>query len=204
MESISYPEMLHDIFVQYLGDKDRVTPFETSVILLIEKILAIEKEKILSNNAHLTNKDIKVNCDSCSWHNTITDCGLKPKVCINNDKYTRYRKAHLLPCDRCKTYSVVTRLDKIVDKNTGNILRPVINFICLKCNENPIINGTIFRGYELKGIKFTSKYLKEFKEKRQQKEEIKTEINIDEQQKANMNLIVKVKEQPKEEIKVSV
>lgn len=202
MEIKSYPEMLHDIFVQYLDNKDRITPFETSVILLIEKILTKEREK-LSNNGYVKNDEIKVVCDSCSWHNTVTDCGLKPKICINNNKYTRYRKAHLLPCDRCKTYSVVTRVDKIIDKNTGNILKPVLNFFCLKCNENPIINGAIFRGYELKGIKFTSQYLKAFKEKRQQKVEIKTDIKVEEQQKVEIKADIKVEEQQKpQEIKV--
>jgi hypothetical protein len=169
--SKSYPEMLHELFEKYNDNKEipaseknlsenKISNFESSIINLIDNILETERKKLCKRN-----DDIKVGCESCSWHNTVTDCGLTESICINNNKFTKYRKVHLLPCDRCKTYSVVTTLDKILDKNTGNILKPVLKFFCLKCNDSPIIGGTTFRGYELKGLRFTSKYLKIFKAK---------------------------------------
>ena len=179
MENKSYPEMLHDIFVQFdHGDNGKVTPFEKSVTLLIDKMMTEERKKLLSNGNYLKNENIKIDCESCSWNDTIAGCGLKHKnKCANGDKYIKYRRAYLLPCDRCKTYSVVTKIDKSSDKN-GNVLRPRIKFLCLNCKDYPMINGGIFRGYELRGIEFTERYLKMCK----QQEQIEKQEQIVEQE----------------------
>ncbi len=160
MENKSYPEMLHDIFVRFdYGDKNVVTPFEKNVILLIDKMIIDEKKR--SSGKYLENKNIKVSCESCSRHDTIVGCRLKRKEqCISGDKFTKYRRGHLLPCDRCKTYSVITKIDKV---NKNNTMVPAITFSCLNCRDHPIVNGRMFRGYELGGMEFSTKYVQVFR-----------------------------------------
>ncbi len=167
MEDKSYPTMLHDIFMRFdYGDKNVVTPFEKSVILLIDKMITDERKR--SNGKYLTNKNIKADCESCSRHDTIVGCRLKKREqCINGNKYTKYRRGHLLPCDRCKTYSVITKIDKITKNNT---ILPSITFLCLKCRDHPIVDGRMFRGYELGGMVFAEKYAKVLEPELQMKE----------------------------------
>ncbi len=163
MEDKSYPEMLHDIFVRFdYGDKKTVTSFERNIILLIDKMMIEERKRLLPNRGYLENKDIKIDCESCSRHDSVIGCRLKSKEqCKNGDKYIKYRRGHLLPCDKCKTYSVVTKIDKI-QKN--NVIIPAITFMCVKCKDHPMINGRIFRGYELRGMEFLAKYLQKEKQ----------------------------------------
>ena len=170
MENKSYPEMLHEIFVEFgNGNKDIVTPFERSVTFFIDKMITEERKKLSSNEHYLKNDNMKADCQSCSRHDAIIGCGLKHKnKCIDGEKYTKYRRAHMLPCDRCKTYSVITKIDKVHNSDANNnIPRPMITFTCVNCKDHPTIDGRIFRGYELRGMEFTEKYLNIHKQREQ-------------------------------------
>ena len=178
MERKSYPEILHNICTEFgHGEKSRVETFEKAIISLIDQIVTDEKKKLLPNENspkdehYLRNNDIKNDCDSCSRHDIIVGCTLKHRnKCIIDGKYTKYRRGHLLPCDKCKTYSVVTKIDRIADSNKNNAPRPAIKFICLKCKDYPTINKGIFKGYELRGMEFTEKYLRMCKQRAEQKQ----------------------------------
>ncbi len=167
MENKSYPEILHNICVEFgHGEKGRVEPFEKAIVLLIDQIVIDEKKKLLPTENYLKNENIKSGCESCSRHDIIVGCTLKHKSkCIIDGKYAKYRRGYLLPCDRCKTYSVVTKIDMVSDKNKENIPRPAIRFICLKCKDYPMINSGTFKGYELRGMEFTEKYLRMYKQR---------------------------------------
>jgi hypothetical protein len=200
MENKSYPEILHNICVEFgNGEKSRIASFEKAITHLIDQMLTDEKKKLLQNwdrskheniknenpkdeniksehiknettksDHYLKNENIKSDCESCSRNDIIVGCTLKRKnQCLVNDKYTKYRRGYLLPCDRCKTYSVITKIDMIAHNNSNNIPRPSIKFMCLKCKEHPMINKGIFKGYELRGVEFTEKYLHICKQKEQ-------------------------------------
>ena len=202
MEKKSYPEILHNICVEFgHGEKGRVDAFEKAIVLLIDQIVTDEKQKQIpienhpKNEHYLKNDNIKNDCDSCSRHDIIVGCTLKHKnKCLVNDKYTKYRRGHLLPCDRCKTYSVVTKIDRIPDVNKDSIPRPAIKFLCLNCKDYPLINRGVFKGYELRGMEFTEKYIRMYK----QKIEVKSEQ--DAQQKDSGQ--VQQKEQTKQKIEI--
>jgi hypothetical protein len=195
MENKSYPEILHNICVEFgHGEKSRIASFEKAITHLIDQIVTDEKKKLLQSEDHqkheniknenvksehiknettksdhyLKNENIKSDCESCSRNDIIVGCTLKHKnQCLVNDKYTKYRRGYLLPCDRCKTYSVITKIDMITSNSGNNIPRPSIKFMCLKCKDHPMINKGIFKGYELRGIEFTEKYLRICKQKEQ-------------------------------------
>lgn len=183
MEKKSYPEILHNICVEFgHGEKSRVEAFEKAIALLIDQIVTDEKKKILPSENHpksehyLKNENIKNDCESCSRNDIIVGCTLKRKnQCLVNEKYTKYRRGYLLPCDRCKTYSVITKIDMIPHNNKDNIPRPAIKFMCLKCKDYPMINKGTFKGYELRGVEFTEKYLRICKQKEQQKQNAEPE-----------------------------
>jgi hypothetical protein len=178
MEKKSYSEILHNICIEFgHGEKSRVETFEKAIMSLIDQIVTDEKKKLLPNenfpkNEHyLRNDDIKNDCDSCSRHDIIVGCTLKHKnKCMVDGKHTKYRRVHLLPCDKCKTYSVVTKIDRIADNNKNSTPRPAIKFICLKCKDYPTINKGIFKGYELRGMEFTEKYLRMCKQRAEQEQ----------------------------------
>lgn len=183
MEKKSYPEILHNICVEFgHGEKNRVDSFEKAIVLLIDQIVTSEKKKLLPNGNnlkgehYLKNEDIKSDCESCSRNDIIVGCTLKRKnKCLVNEKYTKYRRGYLLPCDRCKTYSVITKIDMIPHNNSNNIPRPAIKFICIKCKDYPMINNGTFRGYELRGVEFTEKYLSLCKQKEQKEKNVEPE-----------------------------
>ena len=168
MENKSYPEILHNICVEFgHGEKSRVEPFEKAIVLLIDQIVTDEKKKLLpienqlKSEHYLKNENIKSDCESCSRNDIILGCTLKRKnQCLVDEKYTKYRRGYLLPCDRCKTYSVITKIDMISHSNKETIPRPAIKFMCLKCKDYPLINKGTFKGYELRGVEFTEKYLR--------------------------------------------
>ena len=178
MEKKSYPELLHNICIEFgHGEKSRVDAFEKAIVLLIDQITTDEKKKLLPNENtpkdehYLKNDNIKSDCESCSRHDIIVGCTLKHKnKCLVDEKYTKYRRGHLLPCDRCKTYSVITKIDRIPDNGENSIPRPAIKFICLKCKDYPLINKGIFKGYELRGMEFTDKYIRMYKQKEQREQ----------------------------------
>lgn len=181
MENKSYPEILHNISMEFChGEKNRVEQFEKAILLLIDQIVTNERNKLLSDinisksEHYMKNNNIKSDCDSCSRNDIIIGCTLKHEnKCIINGKYTKYRRGHLLPCDRCKTYSVITKIDRVSDNSKDSIPRPSIRFMCLNCKNYPIIDTSIFKGYELRGMEFTEKYLHIYRrrEKQGQKEE---------------------------------
>ena len=211
MENKSYPEILHNICVEFgHGEKSRIASFEKAITHLIDQIVTDEKKKLLQNGDHqkhenikngdhqkheniknenpkdenvksehiknettksdhyLKNENIKSDCESCSRNDIIVGCTLKRKnQCLITGNYTKYRRGYLLPCDRCKTYSVITKIDMIPHNKSNNIPRPSIKFMCLKCKDHPMINKGVFKGYELRGIEFTEKYLRICKQKEQ-------------------------------------
>ena len=97
------------------------------------------------------------NCVSCSSNDDVTGCRLKgklsPSTCIFNG-FSYYKKGkQFFFCERCETHSVTSQVAGF----TGEPNEPRIVFWCQNCDDYPIIEGDIYRGYPIEGIVFSEK-----------------------------------------------
>lgn len=97
------------------------------------------------------------NCVSCASNDDVVGCRLtgqlSPSMCITNG-FSYYKKGkQFFFCERCETCSVTSQLAGFVKAP----YEPRIVFWCQNCDDYPIIEGEIYRGYHIEGVTFSKR-----------------------------------------------
>lgn len=94
------------------------------------------------------------NCASCVSNDDVMGCRLKgqlsPAGCVAAG-FSYYKKGkQLFFCERCETCSVTSHVAGFMQVPS----EPRIVFWCQNCDDFPIIEGEVYRGYHVEGMTF--------------------------------------------------
>jgi len=96
-------------------------------------------------------------CNSCLYNDDVIGCKLsgdRSQAACAYHKFSYYKKGkRFFLCERCKTNSVISQLVGYIQIPP----RPRLIFWCQKCNDYPIVEGKIYKGYDIEGIEFIKK-----------------------------------------------